>query len=32
MIAYPKFSRYTVGICLIIVGLWTILPSLRLRL
>ena len=28
---YPKFLRYTVGIYLIIVGLWAVIPSLRLQ-
>jgi hypothetical protein len=32
VIAYPKFLRYSVGIYLVIVGLWAIIPSLRLHL
>jgi hypothetical protein len=32
VIVYPKFLRYTVGIYFIIVGLWAIIPSLRLHL
>jgi len=32
VIVYPKFLRYTVGIYLVIVGLWAIIPSLRLHL
>jgi len=32
VIVYPKFLRYTVGIYLIIVGLWAVIPSLRLHL
>jgi cytochrome c biogenesis protein CcdA len=29
IIVYPKLLRYTVGIYLIIVGLWAIIPRLR---
>jgi len=32
VMVYPKFLRYTVGIYLIIVGLWAVIPSLRLPL
>jgi uncharacterized membrane protein HdeD (DUF308 family) len=32
VIVYPKFLRYTVGIYFIIMGLWAIIPSLRLHL
>jgi uncharacterized membrane protein HdeD (DUF308 family) len=32
VIVYPRFLRYTVGIYLVIVGLWAIIPSLRLHL
>jgi hypothetical protein len=29
VIVYPKFLRYTVGIYLVIVGLWAIIPRLH---
>jgi len=29
VIAYPRFLRYSVGIYLIIVGLWVIIPRLH---
>lgn len=32
VLVYPRFLRYTVGIYLVIVGLWAIIPSLRLHL
>jgi len=30
VLVFPQFLRYTVGIYLIIVGLWAIFPRLRL--
>ena len=32
VLVYPRFLRYTVGIYLIIVGLWAIIPRLRFLL
>lgn len=29
VLVYPRFLRYSVGIYLIIVGVWTIIPRLR---
>jgi cytochrome c biogenesis protein CcdA len=29
VIAYPRFLRYTVGVYLIIVGLWAVISRLR---
>ena len=29
VVAYPRFLQYTVGIYLIIVGLWAIIPRLH---
>jgi len=32
VIVYPKFLRYTVGIYLIVVGIWAIIPRRRVRI
>jgi uncharacterized membrane protein HdeD (DUF308 family) len=29
VLVYPRFLRYTVGIYLLVVGLWAIIPRLR---